>query len=683
MTHKTNRSRVLRRVGVAIAAAIAVSTVASTASQAASKQSASNYGGDAKVAIGDTFPGFCFSNNPANSALMAHRTVYETLFEKTIGGDMIGLLAESATPSSDLKTWDIKLRSGITFHDGTALNADALKLNLDYATGQAAADQAFTDAATHATKATAFYTAFSASAPGRAALTALGLADPTVAGNATANVGQVALLMALGVFAKDGALDKSAGLNALGLTVERSLSYLSKAIGIGTSAAFTANIKKITKKDDLTVTLSLDRAQNDVPSMLYASGRFIVRAPSQFTGARVATCGTGRPIGTGPFMTDENYTLVSTDTLVVKKNPNYWRKDPNTGAKLPYLNSITFTNIKESSQRAAAVRTGKFDAAYFSALADGTFIQDLRKRKSVLDEYKSGVEYYPSLWLNQAKANSPFKSKNARLAVLHCMDRVGYNKVRLKGEATVAKSLVGPKSVMYTPRGFQAFDVAKSAEYLAAWKAEAPSTNIELKFTVPADTSTVSQRNNKFFIDQWAKCGIKVDQVIEEAAIIIAKAFNSGATSLATQNAYDAIGALLFEGTDVGFNLPFVLKTAYPAETATANAVYNSTTSARIYASAIGSILNLAKHNDFAVSKIFFDGQAQTSPRAAATKYQEGTAYLQTEGYMGSTVHGYFTMFMNKKQGLTNIGKLQLVKGKTQRLVTNWGIDWTGVQKKG
>lgn len=683
MTHKTNRSRVLRRVGVAVAAAIAVSTVASTASQAASKQSASKYGGDAKVAIGDTFPGFCFSNNPANSALMAVRTVYETLFEKTIGGDMIGLLAETATPYADLKTWDIKLRPGITFHDGTPLNADALKLNLDYATGQAAADQAFADAATHAAKAGQFYTAFAASATGRAALTGLGLADPTVAANAAANVGQVALLMALGVFAKDGALDKAAGLNALGLTVAApSASYLSKAIGIGTSAAFTANIKKITKKDDLTVTLSLDRAQNDVESMLYASGRFIVRAPSQFTGARVATCGTGRPIGTGPFMTDENYTLVTTDTLAVKKNPNYWRKDPNTGDKLPYLNTITFTNIKESSQRAAAVRTGKYDAAYFSALGEGTFIQDLRKRKSILTEYKSGVEYYPSLWLNQAKANSPFKSKNARLAVLHCLDRVGYNKVRLKGEATIAKSLVGPKSIMYTTRGFQEFNVDISKQYVAAWQAEAGNAGKTLEFTVPADTSTVSQRNNQFFIDQWAKCGIKVTQVVEEAAIIIAKAFNSGATSLATQNAYDAIGALLFEGTDVGFNLPFVLKSAWPAETAAANTVYNSTSSARIYNGAIGSILNLAKHNDFAVSKIFFDGQAKQSKAGAQASYIEGTAYLQTEGYMGSTVHGYYTMFMNKKQGLTNIGKLQLVKGKTQRLVTNWGIDWTGVQKK-
>ena len=104
------RSRVLRRVGVAVATAIAISTVASTGSSAATSPNAPTYGGKVKVAIFDTFPGFCFGDNNANSALMVQRTVYETLFEKTKGNDMVGLLAESASASDDLKTWTIKLK---------------------------------------------------------------------------------------------------------------------------------------------------------------------------------------------------------------------------------------------------------------------------------------------------------------------------------------------------------------------------------------------------------------------------------------------------------------------------------------------------------------------------------------------------------------------------------------------
>jgi methylmalonyl-CoA mutase len=83
--------------------------------------------------------------------------VYETLFEKTKGGDMVGLLAENASASDDLKTWTITLRKGIKFHDGTDFNAAAVKTNLDIAGGAYSASVAGAEAATdtrvaHATK---------------------------------------------------------------------------------------------------------------------------------------------------------------------------------------------------------------------------------------------------------------------------------------------------------------------------------------------------------------------------------------------------------------------------------------------------------------------------------------------------------------------------------------------------
>ena len=35
------------------------------------------------------------------------------------------------TPSDDLRTWTLKLRSGISFHDGTPLNAEAIQVNFE------------------------------------------------------------------------------------------------------------------------------------------------------------------------------------------------------------------------------------------------------------------------------------------------------------------------------------------------------------------------------------------------------------------------------------------------------------------------------------------------------------------------------------------------------------------------
>jgi len=59
------------------------------------------------------------------------RLVYDPLFVIDKYGVAQPFLAESATPSKDFKTWTIKLRDNIKFHDGTPLNADALIANMN------------------------------------------------------------------------------------------------------------------------------------------------------------------------------------------------------------------------------------------------------------------------------------------------------------------------------------------------------------------------------------------------------------------------------------------------------------------------------------------------------------------------------------------------------------------------
>ncbi|MFM7262229.1 MAG: ABC transporter substrate-binding protein [Acidimicrobiales bacterium] len=593
---QTSRSRLLRLAGVALAGAVAISTVATSAS-AASAPRAGKYGGDVKVGIGDTFPGFCVSNNPGSSALGAIRTVVESLVEKSVGGDYIGLLAESWSMSADMKEWTFTLRQGIKYHSGEAFNADAVVTNFNYITG-------------------------------RVALAAFG----------------------------------TGGLAA----------YAKVAYSIGTGSTFTANIAKLTKVSDYVVKFNLDRAQNDFPGTLFASGRFVMRAPSQLADATKCV---NNMIGTGPFKTPDGYSLATggQNELKVVRNPEYWRKASN-GDALPYLDSITFTSVKDSSQRAAAVRKGAVDMAQFASAGDATFIKDLRKRKSVVTEYKTPIEFFPSVWLNQAKVGSPFANADARLAVLTCLDRVNFVKVRTKGENTVAKALVTPVSPMYTPRGFQKFDVEASKAYVAAYKA---TTGKDLEFGFPVDTSPQAVANSKFFIEQWAKCGIKANPISEEAAVIIAKAWNSKATSIKDQNAYDLFFATLFEGTDMTFNAPFILTDSWlPSLGAAAGGQ-----TAALLRTALGSLLQLNKHSNTKVDQALYDGQAASTKIGASTKFQEAAALLQTEGYMGAVSFFYVTCFVNKKNGLTNIGKVKGPSGKTPRVVTNYGFDWAGVQK--
>jgi hypothetical protein len=99
-----------------------------------------------------------------------------------------------------------------------------------------------------------------------------------------------------------------------------------------------------------------------------------------------------------------------------------------------------------------------------------------------------------------------------------------------------------------------------------------------------------------------------------------------------------------------------------------------------LFENSVGQVLGLNHHSDTTVDTFFYDGEAATSKSVAKSNYKQGTAYLQVHGMMGSITHSYYTVFTTKK--MAGVGTLQIIRGKTQRVVTNWGIDWTGVWKR-
>lgn len=134
MTLNVKRSRRVRQIAIGLGLALAVSTVGVSGSSAAKVQAAKS-GGSITVGIFDTFPGWGPKDNPANSAMMAAKTIYETLFELNADGRYVPYLAKSITPSADFKSWTLTLREGITFTDGTKFDAAAVKANLDASNG--------------------------------------------------------------------------------------------------------------------------------------------------------------------------------------------------------------------------------------------------------------------------------------------------------------------------------------------------------------------------------------------------------------------------------------------------------------------------------------------------------------------------------------------------------------------
>ncbi len=80
----------------------------------------------------ETSGGYCLAESQlAISGIQVARSIYDTLTIPDSEGNYSGYLAESVTPNADFTQWTVKLRPGITFHDGSPLDAQVVKNNLD------------------------------------------------------------------------------------------------------------------------------------------------------------------------------------------------------------------------------------------------------------------------------------------------------------------------------------------------------------------------------------------------------------------------------------------------------------------------------------------------------------------------------------------------------------------------
>ncbi|MBN3055290.1 glutathione ABC transporter substrate-binding protein GsiB [Pectobacterium brasiliense] len=88
---------------------------------------------DAVIAVGSTFT----SLDPYDANDSLSQTVAKSFYQGLFGFDkemkLVNVLADSYDASPDGLTYTVKLHPGVKFHDGTAFNAAAVKVNLDRA----------------------------------------------------------------------------------------------------------------------------------------------------------------------------------------------------------------------------------------------------------------------------------------------------------------------------------------------------------------------------------------------------------------------------------------------------------------------------------------------------------------------------------------------------------------------
>ncbi len=425
----------------------------------------------------------------------------------------------------------------------------------------------------------------------------------------------------------------------------------------GTGIGVNANIMLVEAPDAETLRITLDKPDNQFIGLMYRAGRYVMRAPEQIKNS--ATCAT-KPIGTGPFKV-ESYVP---DQTVVVRNDLYWRKD-SKGRQLPYLDKITIKTVKEGSQRAAAVRKGALDAAYFP-VGDATFISDLVKRKSVVQEFKAGINLWGQWMPNQNKAGSPFKFKNCRLAAAHAIDWKTYNRVRLRNLATVNGSIVGNGHTLFTTKGAPKFSLKLAREALAKCNTDLGAA-APMKITLYADQSTQSLNNVKTLQGMMEKAGIQFNPIIQqESNALIPQIYNRNG------NAFDFAQGTPAEGPGPGYVVPFFMSNAFPADSK------SPVTTLRVF----GKVIALGNHSDTNLDALVYAAMGETNKKKQDAAWKKVTEYLQKEAIAIPSVHSGAWTFVNRKSNLKGFGLLRNPDGKTFAPTADLkGQEWTAIWK--
>jgi oligopeptide transport system substrate-binding protein len=177
------------------------------------------------------------------------------------------------------------------------------------------------------------------------------------------------------------------------------------------------------------------------------------------------------PVGTGPFQLE---TVKEGEVLIMKKNPNYYGVDKD-GNKLPYLDGLKYTFIREKKAEILEFKSGNLDMVYrlpvevfHDIMGDLEHAKDRKTEFQILNSPAFNTNY---LGFNCASA--VFNKKEVRLAFNFAIDRHKIADFTIQGEGTSADYGIVPYVEAFEKDGYDfkglkgyTLDVAKAKDYM-------------------------------------------------------------------------------------------------------------------------------------------------------------------------------------------------------------------------
>lgn len=177
------------------------------------------------------------------------------------------------------------------------------------------------------------------------------------------------------------------------------------------------------------------------------------------------------PVGTGPFVLE---TMKEGEVVIMKKNPDYYRFDKD-GNKLPYLDGLKYTFIREKKAEILEFKSGNLDMVYrlpveiFHEIMGE--LEHAKERKTDFQILNSPA--FNTHYLGFNCISNVFNKKEVRLAFNYSIDRRKIADFTIQGEGTAAIYGMVPYVEAFEKDGYKfkelkgyTFDPAKAKELM-------------------------------------------------------------------------------------------------------------------------------------------------------------------------------------------------------------------------
>jgi peptide/nickel transport system substrate-binding protein len=226
-------------------------------------------------------------------------------------------------------------------------------------------------------------------------------------------------------------------------------------------------------------------------------------------------------VGTGPFILTD---FVSGAQATLKKNPNYWDKDPvgpGKGNQVPYLDGVKFLIIPDVSTQMAAIRTAKADVAPLLTADDA---KSLMKSNPEMQYKKTMTDQPNIIGMRTDKPDLPYKDKRVRQALMMATDLEMFRTQLYGGDA---EALVWPVARQNAPDLIDPLDkMPQSVQALYKYNPESAKKLLAdagypsgFKTSVVCSSQATAVDAMSVVKEMWSKVGVDLDIQIREQVV--------------------------------------------------------------------------------------------------------------------------------------------------------------------